>query len=230
MPRPRTPDRLASIVAAAIPPFVRAGIRRVQMDEVAKALGVGKGTLYLYVSSKEALFDACLRSAAPASGDEVLPDGAGPLPTPTEADTLGFVRETARRECRLPALDAPPAEDEAGVAVQADRMLAELYAMLERNGTLLRLVAGSAVDWPELGALWYGETRDPVVRRIGQWIAAREGRLRADLDPGATARLVAETATWFAVHRRWDPRPDLLSDEDARRTALSALHHVLLRG
>ena len=33
------------------------------MDEVARQLGVSKGSLYLYVESKEALFDLCVRYA-----------------------------------------------------------------------------------------------------------------------------------------------------------------------
>lgn len=221
MARTRPPDRLSSLVAAATPLFVRAGVRRVQMDEIARAVGVAKGTLYLYVESKEALFDACLRQARP--GAPALPETL-PLPDPDEGSTLAFVQQVAREESVLPWLDQPSTGDRAEV----DTMLADLYRMLERNGTLLRLVAGSAVDWPELGGLWYRETRDPVVGRLGRWIVAREPLLRPGLDPSATARLVAETATWFAVHRRWDPRPGELDDDLARTTALSALHHVLL--
>lgn len=221
MPRPRPPDRFDRLIAVATPLFVRAGVRRVQMDEVARALGVAKGTLYLYVEGKEALFDACLRAAWAAHPP---PPPALPIPTPSEADTLAFVREVAAYEARLDAFDAPSSGDRGEV----DAMLGTLYDLLDRNGMLLRLVAGSAVDWPELGALWYEQTRDALVGRVARWIAAREGMLRPDLDPRATARLVAETATWFAVHRRWDPRPEPITDALARDTALTALRRALL--
>ncbi|MEQ1505459.1 MAG: helix-turn-helix domain-containing protein [Myxococcota bacterium] len=214
MARSRPPDRFAALIAVATVSFVRAGVRRVQMDELARGLGVAKGTLYLYVESKEALFDACLRWAR-----DPQPPATLPVPTPSEADTLGFVRRVAATEARLATLDTPD--------TPIDDVLAELYDRLDRNGTLLKLIAGSAVDWPELGAVWYAETRDAVIGRVERWIAG-EPRLRAGLEPRSTARLVVETATWFAVHRRWDPgSDDPIPDAIARETALTALHHVL---
>ena len=39
------------------------GFMAANLDDVAQKAGVAKGTLYLYVESKEALFDACLRWA-----------------------------------------------------------------------------------------------------------------------------------------------------------------------
>ena len=56
-------DRLARLVECATQVFITQGYRRTQMADVAKALGVAKGTLYLYVESKEALFDLVVRSA-----------------------------------------------------------------------------------------------------------------------------------------------------------------------
>jgi AcrR family transcriptional regulator len=53
--------RAEQIVVAAGDLFVRWGYARVTMDDVARAAGVAKGTLYLHWSSREALFVTVLR-------------------------------------------------------------------------------------------------------------------------------------------------------------------------
>jgi AcrR family transcriptional regulator len=43
--------------------FIERGYKDTQMDDIAAALGVAKGTVYVYVESKEALFDLVARCA-----------------------------------------------------------------------------------------------------------------------------------------------------------------------
>jgi len=45
------------IVSAANQVFAEKGYRQATMDDVAKKIGVSKGTLYLYFASKEELFE-----------------------------------------------------------------------------------------------------------------------------------------------------------------------------
>jgi len=67
-------DRLRRLVEVATAVFIEQGFRHTRMDDVADALGVAKGTLYLYVESKEALFDLVCRSAdAPFETPPTLP-------------------------------------------------------------------------------------------------------------------------------------------------------------
>jgi len=54
--RPPTPGLRESILAAGERVFGRRGYSQVQMDDVATACGVGKGTLYRYFPSKQALY------------------------------------------------------------------------------------------------------------------------------------------------------------------------------
>src|SRR5262245_49728001 len=74
------------------------------MADVAEGLGVAKGTLYLCVESKEALFDAVLRCAdapRPIPLPRVLP-----IPTPAAGRTLRYVRERLSERPPSPTLRA----------------------------------------------------------------------------------------------------------------------------
>ena len=54
--RPPTPGLRDAILAAGERVFGRRDYSQVQMDDVAAACGVGKGTLYRYFPSKQALY------------------------------------------------------------------------------------------------------------------------------------------------------------------------------
>jgi Bacterial regulatory proteins, tetR family len=98
----RTPEhRFQDLLDAATRVFIAQGYRRTQVADVAEAMRVAKGTVYLYVESKEALFDAALRYAdAPGpvpecsdvcgdgQGDEDSRGhpGAGPKPSPAASE------------------------------------------------------------------------------------------------------------------------------------------------
>jgi AcrR family transcriptional regulator len=51
-----------AILAAALELFGRYGFRRTSIDDIARQAGVAKGTVYLYVENKEALFRTLARS------------------------------------------------------------------------------------------------------------------------------------------------------------------------
>ncbi len=51
-------DKSARILQAALDLFIRYGIKRTSIDDIARAAGIAKGTLYLYYPSKDALFTA----------------------------------------------------------------------------------------------------------------------------------------------------------------------------
>jgi len=55
------PDRFDLILEAACREFARHGFERANINSIAEAGGVGKGTIYNYVRSKEELFRAALR-------------------------------------------------------------------------------------------------------------------------------------------------------------------------
>src|SRR6266511_3044225 len=67
-------DRFAAVVDAAARVFITHGYQRAQIQDVANALRLGKGTLYGYAQGKAALFAAAVRYA----------DGIEALPTPAQ--------------------------------------------------------------------------------------------------------------------------------------------------
>src|SRR5271157_2330429 len=65
-PKPRSRRKEArpgEIVAAALASFAERGYAATRLDEVARAAGISKGTIYLYFPTKEDLFRAVVRQA-----------------------------------------------------------------------------------------------------------------------------------------------------------------------
>lgn len=57
-------ERYAAILQAALRIFATKGLQEATMDEIAQAAGLGKGTIYYYFDSKEALIEELLCSLA----------------------------------------------------------------------------------------------------------------------------------------------------------------------
>mgnify|MGYP002789019069 CR=1 FL=1 len=68
--RRRKDARPAELVEAALALFVERGFAATRIDDIAARAGVGKGTLYLYFDSKEALLEAAVQQKlAPLIGE-----------------------------------------------------------------------------------------------------------------------------------------------------------------
>lgn len=230
MARTRPAERLDHLVESAARIFTEKGYRRAQMADVARDMGVAPGTLYLYVESKEALFDLVVQRAF-AGGPEPEP-AALPLPTPAPQATLEHLRARARAEGALPRLDAALARTRvADVADELRDIVRELYDSLSRSRAAVRLMERSALDWPELAAVWFGEIRRELLRRLRLYlerrIAARKLRPVASID--ATARLVLETVAWCALHRHGDPEPPPESEATMADATVDFVVAALLR-
>jgi len=214
-------DRFDQLVDTATQVFIEQGYRRTQMADIADAMGVAKGTLYLYVESKEALFDlACRWADAPRP--LVRPD-ALPVPTPAAGSTLAFVADRLARERELPALATAigrrrvrNAHEELAIIV------GELYDVLARNRRGLKLIDRSARDLPELAALWFGGARGGLLALLREYLAMRLRRrlFRPVPDLDAAARLVLELIVFWAVHRHWDAHPEAIDESTAKATVI----------
>lgn len=82
--------RRADILAAALEVFAANGFANARLDDVARAAGVAKGTLYLYFADKQALFEGLIKeNLAP------IPDVASGMLNAFEGSTEELVRALA---------------------------------------------------------------------------------------------------------------------------------------
>jgi AcrR family transcriptional regulator len=230
MPRTIPEDRFEELIQAATSVFLAQGYRRTQVADVAARMGLSKGSLYTYVESKEALFDCVLRHAD-RTLPVALPDTL-PVATPPPESALELVQQRLAREGALPALDAALARARvADVEAELRAVLGELYDALARHRIAIKLLDRCASDYPELAKLWYRESRERALTRLGGYLEdrARRGRLRRLGDPALAARIVLETLAFWAVHRHWDPSPQAFDESAARQTVLDFLTAALAR-
>jgi AcrR family transcriptional regulator len=226
MARPIPPDRFRQLVEAATSTFIARGYRLTQMADVAQAMGLAKGTLYGYVESKEALFDAAVRYA---DGHTPLPSLADlPLPSPQPGATVAHVQERLTTEAQDMILLrlATGALSFVSPREELEAVLSDLYRRIARNRLAIKLVDRCAKDYPELAAVWFGSGRWAQHQLLVQLL--EQGRYRPVPSPEIVARTVLETVAFWAMHRHFDASPQPVSDEDAERSLLDFVCHALL--
>ena len=230
MPRAIPEDRFQVLIHAATSVFLEQGYRRSQVADVAARMGVAKGSVYTYVESKEALFDCVLRYADRDEPIE-LPE-AIPVPTPPPGATLEELRRRLAAEATLPALEAALARTRIGdIRAELAAVAGELYDVLARHRTGIKLLDRCAPDYPELAKLWYREGREGVLALLTRYLddRVRRRRLRRFEDGAIAARIVLETLVFWAVHRQWDPSPQTVDERSARRVVLAFLTAALVK-
>lgn len=213
-------DRLKRLIECATNIFISNGYRRTQMADVANEMGVAKGTLYAYVESKEALFDLVIRCADRADWHTVIPKL--PAPTSPAEPTLRYIRRRLEQGQAMTslkeALDRKRVRDSSS---ELTAIVVELYDRLACNRFGITLIDRSSRDYPELAALWL-DTRSELLALLRSYLEFRtaSGHLRAVPNTAAAARFILETATFWAVHRHWDLRPEQISEAAARATVV----------
>jgi AcrR family transcriptional regulator len=228
MARAIPPDRFPQLIEVATRIFVERGYRPTQMADVADALGVAKGTLYGYVESKEALFDAAVRFADdPDAGPDLE---ALPLRSPPAGSTVAFVRARLMSEARDLALVRALGSRKAprdGAAELAE-VVGDLFRRMHRSRRALKLVDRCALDHPELGAVWFEEGRWGQVALLGEYLERRiaQGRLRAVPSVAFAARAILETIATWAIHMPWDPSPRPLGEAETEEALVDLIVHA----
>ena len=94
-PRERAGDsKVRQILDGARAVFLRDGFDGASMNDIARAAGVSKGTLYVYFSSKEALFAANVRDDRRRQAEQMVPFASdATLDAALMAIGLNFMRE-----------------------------------------------------------------------------------------------------------------------------------------
>jgi len=223
MSRKRPETRLHDLIECAARVFTERGYRRTQMADVARALGVAPGTLYLYVASKEALFDLVVQYGFRS---DLPPPPQFPLPTPDTGTTLRHVRERFTQEMRVPQLlDALERRKPKDVRGELEGILRELYGTLARNWRGVKMLERSALDWPQLAGVYFHKLRRALIDRLAQYLQKRirQGLIRPLPSAESGARLIIETVAWFAIHRNGDADPGTFDDAVAVETVVAVL-------
>ncbi len=204
--------------------FLEKGYRQAQMSDIARAMGVAPGTVYLYVESKEALFELTLRCAMRA--DWISGAAEFPIRRTSEAAVLAFIRETLAREMQFPVLSSvggTPTPTEARRELEA--VVRELFQSTSRNWLALKLLERSAPDWPELAALWFGQHRPQLFLLVVEYFERRMSAqaLRRAPDISVAARLVIEMVAAMAMHCRTDSYSPPLDPDVAETVVVDAV-------
>jgi AcrR family transcriptional regulator len=214
-------NRLKELLACATRVFIAQGYRRTQIADVARALGVAKGTLYLYVESKEALFAAVLRYAdgeSPSASELELP-----IPTPQPGSLVRRLRERVAEEAVPPALSrALGRRRVTDVRAELEEIVRALFAAASRHRTVIELIDRCGADHPELASAFYGEGRFAQLDCLARYLDARirKGKLSPVPDVAVAARFVIEAIATWAVHIHWDPAPQPIDPRDAEETVV----------
>jgi hypothetical protein len=116
------------------------------------------------------------------------------------------------------------------IRAELDSILRELYATLRTHRVGIKLLDRCAHDHPELAEVWYATGREGVQGLLRRYLEdrIRRGRLAPVEDPAITARVVLETAVFWAVHRHWDPSPQPVDEAAAEDAVVQFVLRALL--
>jgi AcrR family transcriptional regulator len=224
--------RLHELLESSLRLFAEKGYARTQMADVARAMGVSQGTLYNYVESKEALFALLVEHGLAAEGE--LPDATElPVATPPPGATAQRLRARLAELTQLPvlaeALGRRAPKDAAG---ELAGVVDELYGLIARTWRAAAAIERSALDQPELAALYFVEMRRSIIERLTRYLDSRikSHDFRGVPDTATAARLILEAIAWFAWHRHGDPDSAMIDDETARATVVDFVVASLARG
>lgn len=197
------------------------------MSDVARAMNVAVGTVYLYVSGKEALFDLAIRNEA--SEDESWMDSLEvPLPAPAPGATVEYLKEVFRNT-RWPLLDAALSANAAeNATAELDGVLREQYGLMRRHRRGLQLLMRSALEFPGLTEVFVHGLRDRLLENLSTLIRLRgaAGQYREPNDVRATAATIIQTISWANLQRPHDPSLAALDES----TVETSVVELLVRG
>jgi AcrR family transcriptional regulator len=141
-------DKRSRILDAAQSLFLRYGVKRTALDDVVRAAGIAKGTLYLYFDSKDALFAAIaerlcaetLRNAeeAIASSSSITPQIVGCLDA-----YIGAMHRLTARSPHIAELTESKEALAGAIFGAFNRKMRDLLRKVLRDGGIER---GDAVD------------------------------------------------------------------------------------
>jgi AcrR family transcriptional regulator len=224
MARPKSEDFLERLLRAAMRVFGRKGLARARMSDVAQEMGVAHGSLYNYVESKEALFYLLVDQGVRERRAE-LPDEL-PVRTPSREALLKRIEEQIENTFALPRLDAALRNHQPDdPRAELEEIVRELYLRIHQTREPATVLERSAIDRPDLFALFFIQTRRRLLERLTTYLRRRmeRGAFQPVTEPATAARFLLESVTFFARHRYSDPDLQPGDDEAVRETVVQLL-------
>lgn len=221
---------MRELVEAAFEVFCRQGFERAQVADVAKAMGVAVGTIYLYVEGKEALFDLVVRHTA-SDDPEWLDDIEIPVPAPTPGSTVEFLREVFGRKGQWPHLEAALQTVRAvDPRTELDGVVREQYRLMTRHRRGLVLLMRSALEYPGLAEVFVLGLRKRLLEGLGHYLRARiaSGQVRPLADIAATAAVLTQTIAWANLQRPFDPGLNAFAEQTVEDATVDLIVSGLL--
>lgn len=216
-------ERLRALLQAAVQTFCQSGYARAQMADVAKAMGVATGTVYLYVESKEALFDLVVRAHG---GPEFLAKLELPVKTPKPGATLKYLKTLFDRPHQWPVLEAALKRNRADdPRTELHTVLSELYDLMSRHRIGFTLLRRSVLEFPGLFELFLQGLRTRMLADLTRYLRSRveAGQLAPQADEATTAVFLLQSIAWPAINQTWDPGYRDLDAAVLRQTTIDTL-------
>ncbi|HEV2667387.1 MAG TPA: TetR/AcrR family transcriptional regulator C-terminal domain-containing protein, partial [Blastocatellia bacterium] len=126
----------------------------------------------------------------------------------------------------LPRLDAAFKNDQPGdPQAELEEIVRELYLRMHKTREPATVLERSAIDQPDLFALFFIQTRRRLLERLTTYLRRRieRGHFRSVIDPAIAARFLLEAVAFFARHRYGDPDLQPGDDEVVCETVVQLL-------
>ncbi|HBM89095.1 MAG: helix-turn-helix domain containing protein [Parvibaculaceae bacterium] len=226
MPRKQA-TTLSEIAEAALDHISRHGFKQTQMSDIAKAIGISAGTLYLYVENKEALLALASKFLLDPADLETSPL---PFKAVSRDELATLFSETATKLARWPLLEQA-IEDKTSDPDRFKSVGYEMFDLLSANRRAIWFLDRLAFELPEFAPVQLTSVRG---RTLGLLTDLLEATGKSSIPPhglSVMARAAIETLAWSAMHRHregLDAQPmDKLSEEFIRDLAAQAFSGTL---
>ena len=114
---------------------------------------------------------------------------------------------------------------------QAEAIVGDLYDVMHRFRIPLKVVDCCAHDHPQLAEIWFKGGREAALGLLSTYLERRmrSGHFRALAEAPVAARILIELVAFWAIHRHWDPSPQLVDPATARSAVLGFARAALCK-